>query len=541
MAKQTRMLPAALTTHASTPTSMPSAPSTPAADPAATVRVVSQIAAALESLDLAEIDDAELFRVIAGWEHVTSAATARQNDAIREVIARRHGRQGPYVADEVACALGTTQYAGDAKVALAVTTGALPALSDALLTGKVDARKAAILAEHLTTVSLTRAEQILETVLPVAAATTGPQLRALVRREILAGDPEQARARTVRARSERRVELTAADDAMAWVSAYLPAEDALVVYTVVEALAARTDATPDDPHEHFPGTPCEPVTCTWSQLRSAARHGGDDRTSDQRRADAFTDVFTALLDAGTGPRGRPLPRRHGARATVQVAVAATTLLGLDQLPGELVGYGPIPAPLARQIAQDATWMRVLTDPATGVALEHGTTRYRPGADLTRTVIARDVTCTFPGCRRPAGRCDLDHIVPFDPTRPAAEQTVEDNLHALCRRHHRAKTHTGWGVTRESATGRTTWTSPAGLTYARSPVPVIYTPAATGRTRLTDSADPQASLDRTPTTRRGPTSTSATRRSARGSQSDPTGGRDHPPPRPPSPSDRPPPF
>ena len=34
-------------------------------------------------------------------------------------------------------------------------------------------------------------------------------------------------------------------------------------------------------------------------------------------------------------------------------------------------------------------------------------RYRPSAKLARYVRSRDLTCCFPGCDRPAERCDLD--------------------------------------------------------------------------------------------------------------------------------------
>ena len=107
-----------------------------------------------------------------------------------------------------------------------------------------------------------------------------------------------------------------------------------------------------------------------------------------------------------------------------MTVAATTLLGLDDHPAHLGSYGPIPAQVARELAQDATWRRILTDPHRQVAAV-GTTSYRPGADLTRTVAARDITCTFPGCRQPATRCEIDHRIPYDhhadrPDRRAAD-------------------------------------------------------------------------------------------------------------------------
>ena len=44
-------------------------------------------------------------------------------------------------------------------------------------------------------------------------------------------------------------------------------------------------------------------------------------------------------------------------------VALSTLLGFDEQPGELAGYGPIPADLARRMAADptGTWTRLVTD------------------------------------------------------------------------------------------------------------------------------------------------------------------------------------
>jgi hypothetical protein len=87
---------------------------------------------------------------------------------------------------------------------------------------------------------------------------------------------------------------------------------------------------------------------------------------------------------------------------VQVTVAATTLLGLDNHPGELAGYGPITAQTARHLAADATWRRILTDPISGTVLDVGRTTYRPPQALADHVRIRDRTCRFPGCRHPHG-------------------------------------------------------------------------------------------------------------------------------------------
>jgi len=67
--------------------------------------------------------------------------------------------------------------------------------------------------------------------------------------------------------------------------------------------------------------------------------------------------------------------------------------------------------------------------------------YAPAPSLRRAIFERDGTCRHPGCTHPAERCDLDHVVPFDHSHPLrGGLTREDNLIALCRSHHRFKTH-----------------------------------------------------------------------------------------------------
>ena len=138
---------------------------------------------------------------------------------------------------------------------------------------------------------------------------------------------------------------------------------------------------------------------------------------DQRRADAFSDVFASILT------NRP-PRRDGAAAPARarrhhgVTVAAPPWPASTRTRGYLDSFGPITARMARELAQDGTWRRLLTDPHRA-GREVGTAVYRPGTDLTRTVIARDIPARSPDVANPPTRGDLDHIIPFDPSRPAA--------------------------------------------------------------------------------------------------------------------------
>ena len=150
---------------------------------------------------------------------------------------------------------------------------------------------------------------------------------------------------------------------------------------------------------------------------------------------------------------------------MQLTVPAATVFGLDDEPGELGGLGPVPASMARRLAADAAagaWRKVTVDPATGTVIDVGRTPYTPSAALADLVRARDRTCRFPGCRQPARRCDLDHVVPW-PDGP----TTAANLAALCRHHHRLKHQTQWTV-RAGPDGGLTWTSPTGHSYDTSP-------------------------------------------------------------------------
>jgi len=400
----------------------------------------------LAALEAADLDAETLLEGVAAWERIAAWAVARQAVLVAELHRRSAGATVGGVPDEIAVRLAVSGRSGQLLVERAVALDGAPAVADALGAGVLDVRKAETLLRETDHLSTATASAVQSGVLDRAPGLTVPQLRAAIRRAELTLDPRAAAARCAKARRERCVRLSPAPDAMAWVHAFLPAADALTVMTAVDAVAAG-----GSPH--------------------------DERGVDARRADALGEICRRVLDAGTGPDGTPLPVRHGRRPHLAVTVNASTLAGLDRTPGVLVGYGPIPADVAREVARDADWRAVAADPATGeIAARSARTyrsspTYRPRRDVVEAVVDRDATCTFPGCRVPSTRCDLDHLAPFDPGRPADEQTTTDNLHALCRHHHLLKTHGGWRPHRDLATGVTTWTSPTGRVYRRAPVQV----------------------------------------------------------------------
>ena len=159
----------------------------------------------------------------------------------------------------------------------------------------------------------------------------------------------------------------------------------------------------------------------------------------------------------------PVPVNPG-KPLIQVTIPYDALTGRTDEPGHLVGYGPLPADLARRIAADAVWKRLVTDPLSGALLDHGRTTYRPPAALAEFVRARDLTCRHPTCRRPAAASELDHAIAWSD----GGDTAAHNLYSSCGRHHHLKHDVpGWRVTlHPDAT--ITWTTPTGHRYASHP-------------------------------------------------------------------------
>jgi hypothetical protein len=222
------------------------------------------------------------------------------------------------------------------------------------------------------------------------------------------------------------------------------------------------------------GTTTEPDPDTDPHTDADADADVDARSLDELRADIAADLL--LTGAPTAhvicdDSGRNL--LEGIRATVQVAIPATTLTGTDDTDTAaagnaafLAGHGPIDPHTARRLAGTATgWDRLFRHPDTGVLLT--VDRYTPTELQKRFLKARDETCRFPCCRTPASRADADHTIDWQ----YGGETNINNLGYLCRAHHMVKHHTPWTVTQLPG-GVLEWTSPLGTTYPDVPQPTV---------------------------------------------------------------------
>ncbi len=397
-----------------------------------------------------------------------------------------------WIHEEIACALAISSRSAALRVATAVTlVNLLPDTLLAVEIGDLAPFSARLISEATANLDPALIPAFEAAVLPKAANRTPGQLRPILAKARLRAAPAQAAADHAQAVSDRRIVLTPRDDGMAELWALLPADDAQVVYAALTTLAGSTTTA-----RRWSGAP----------VSLAGERVDDGRTAMQRRVDSLTglcvDALNALTNvgdaskdanvsgnsgngcsggagspAGAGRQRRTRPSRGRRRPVVQVTVALSTLLGIDDEPADLAGHGPIPATLARRIASDSsgTWRRLLTDPA-GHLVDYGTTRYRPPSNLSDAVTAQYPTCVFPACNRMALRCQLDHRVRATDGGP----TDFHNIGPLCSRHHQAKDTLGWTVER-CADGSHVWTSPTGRRYRRPLIDLPVDSTASDRT------------------------------------------------------------
>ena len=288
--------------------------------------------------------------------------------------------------------------------------------------------KARVIVEALTGLDDALATAVEQRVLPRAGQQTTGQLRASLSRAVLAADPAAAEVRHQRAVAERLVTVRPLADGMAGLWALLPADGAAALYD----RARRSSPATHRPAIRGPWTPGAPTRCSPCHSRLPTRPP------------------TAARRPG------PAPAR-GARST-SPSPPPPRSASADE-PGHLAGHGPVPASMARRLAAPRHLApRASPTPPPARCTDVGRTRYTPSAALADLVRTRDVTCRFPGCRQPAHRCDLDHLIPW----PAGPTTAA-NLATLCRHHHRLKHQTSWHVHADDP-ATLTWTSPTGHRY-----------------------------------------------------------------------------
>lgn len=322
----------------------------------------------------------------------------------------------------------------------------LPHTGRALGRGDIDLESFLIAVTRTELVSpdlMTEVDDALAGEIASRAAMASSRFRAMVDAVVARVDADALR--RSQARSERDRSISVSPDRFGWggsrVSGTLPAVEGAVVDARLEAMARAIHTGDGRTH----------AQCRADALVALAR-------GEQRLACGCENCATAqLLSAGAGARESDSAVAPVVSAQINIVTNLSTLVGLDEDPAWVDGQGLIDADTVRELLAGAR--RAFLAPS-----EPARNRYRPGAELARLSRAAGLCCSVPGCNAPAFTADLDHDKPFDHDNPdAGGATSRENLHPLCRFHHRWKTFARW-VSRIDPMGRVIFESPTGRQF-----------------------------------------------------------------------------
>jgi hypothetical protein len=387
----------------------------------------------LSSLEDCELSDYERVVVLRAHQRMVSHYQARvyaDMAAVHESYQQLEDLEDDLcfegAASEIRAALRLTRRSAEFDLSLALGLfGRLPRVGEALLSGEIDPRRARVMIDATSHLSEEAAREVTGQVMERAGRLTTGQLSALLGRLSISADPDEAKTRYHHSLEERRV--------------------------VGEETGRGTGNLLglEPPPERV-----NQILSRLTEIAQGLKTSGEERSLDQLRADVFLDLLEG--------KGSHL---YGRRGVINLTVDPETLSGLSEAPGELAGFGPVIAEIARKVAEEqveAEWRYLVSHPQTGLLVHHGRLRRRPSSSQRREVEARNPTCVFPGCRAPASSCDLDHRIPFSEGGP----TDPEHLAPACRHDHVIRHRTRWRH-RPLPGGDHLWISPLGHRYTTS--------------------------------------------------------------------------
>ncbi|HJX78027.1 HNH endonuclease signature motif containing protein [Glutamicibacter sp.] len=414
----------------------------PRSDPSQGLIELQAIASLRRALDAAEAiiltDSIELVAHAAAEYAADTASTAVTGETEQQRNQRISAHY--YGVDPASDQIITSSFVAEAAVALRETVEKTrsklftakglrylcPDTLNALSRGEITTKAAQEMVKQTQDLAPEDIRRMEHSLLPVAKTASDASFSQRARRLHRKLDPVSAAERHETAAESRCLTHWNEPDGMAALKLYAPAADIHAIVNTVKSFA-RQDVDPDD-----------------------------SRTQAQREADILRD---ALLDGWPAGGGTPLKPR-----VVVTIPAVEALANPKRGLAELEGYGPIPLGVALNLAKDApSMLRVLTDPWTGAVIDVGRRQYRPAKALKDLLMVRDQCCRFPGCRRTAQSCEVDHIDDF----AKGGHTNRSNSQLLCKRHQMFKHALGWKPA-SRPDGSVGWRTPHGLNYVSLP-------------------------------------------------------------------------
>ncbi|MGV0873827.1 DUF222 domain-containing protein [Mycolicibacterium sp. XJ879] len=393
-------------------------------------------ATALAAVD-PHADEAVLAERIAELEQMKSAAAAGQARAAALLDAKRRAReaaagvpkakQGRGVASEVALARRDSPSCGNRHLGLAkALVHEMPYTLAALECGALSEWRATVIVRESACLTVEDRRALDAEMCADIAGLDGmgdSRVESEAKSIAYRLDPQAVVERAAKAEKDRSVSIRPAPPTMTYVTALLPVSVGVAVYAA---------------------------------LKHAADTTFDGRSRGQVMADTLVERVT----------GRPAEQAEP--VAVNLVMSDQSLLGDDEHPAVVDGYGPIPAAVARKLVlasiadkrSKATLRRLYRHPKSGalVAMESRTRRF-PKA-LALFIGLRDQRCRTPYSDAPIRH--RDHAVPHHRGGP----TSRVNGVGMCERCNYVKEAPGWQVNTREVDGvhEAEFITPTGATY-----------------------------------------------------------------------------
>jgi hypothetical protein len=246
-----------------------------------------ELLSAVQSLLPARLSDAGLIDALAACDRLRALVDAKQAELLAELAGRDPDGE-KFLRDEAGLALKLAPATAHGRLDVAeALTSRLWDTFELLRDGHLSYVHARILADACEDLPDEIVAKVQAQVLKRAPGQTPGEFRAAVRRAIAKLDAKSQSEKHRDAVAQRHVRKEHADDGMGWLNLFAPADGIETVWTAVTAWSTKTSRK-------------------------------DQRTADQRRADALVDICAAAL-AMPG-----LPAEHGLKPTVNVTLAAST-------------------------------------------------------------------------------------------------------------------------------------------------------------------------------------------------------------------------
>ncbi len=249
-----------------------------------------------------------------------------------------------------------------------------------------------------------------------------------------------------RARMKRTFKWGDDGDGSVWFRGQLPHLEAAPLIAVVQAYVESDRRAERD---RFKST-----RATGASPRIVEEQVQDDnqRTPDQRRADALTQLIAEHRDA---------PSNVGDRPRIVVTIREEDLRERAEKAGVLATGAKIPAGDLRRLCCDADLMPAVLGSSSEI-LDVGRTHRLVTPAIRKALTLRDDSCIFPNCSAPDSRCEAHHLKPWWD----GGSTALNNMVLLCPFHHRLiepdryrRPVDRWLIHIDQATGRPIITAP----------------------------------------------------------------------------------